>query len=108
MPFFTKLSSVIVKITKFLSKNTAKLTKYAIIAETATGNIELIPLTTIVGSAVEEGSTIIANNGIDITTLTQAAVIAENASGNSELVKTTETVGNVAATVISTITKKNS
>ena len=108
MSFFSKLSSVITKISTFLSKNTSNLTKYAIIAETATGNAELIPLTTIVDLAVEEGSTLIANNGIDITTLTQAAVIAEKASGNSDLVKTTETVGKVVSAVVSVATKKKS
>ena len=108
MSFFTKLSSIIAKITTFLSKNTATLTKCAIIAETVTGNVELIPLTTLVGAAVEEGSSVVANDGITILSLTEAAVIAEKASGNSDLVKTTESVGKTADSIISSITKKSS
>lgn len=101
MSFFSKLSSVITKISTFLSKNTSNLTEAAVIAETITGNVELIPLTTTVGTAVQAGSTSLANE-ISIKSLTDAAVIAETATGNDELISTTNSV----AAVVSKITNK--
>ena len=108
MYFLSKINAHLTLMFSFLSKNVPNLTKCAIIAETVTGNIELIPLTSLVGLSVEEGSSVIASNGIAIPSLTQAAVIAENASGNLDLVKTTETVGKTVDDIVSAITKKNS
>ena len=59
MSFFSKLSSVITKISTFLSKNTSNLTEAAVIAETITGNADLIPTTQAVGKAVQQGATVL-------------------------------------------------
>lgn len=101
MSFFSKVKSTLTSVFSFLSKNTKILTETAVIAETITGNVELIPLTTTVGTAVQAGSTSLANE-ISIKSLTDAAVIAETATGNDELISTTNSV----AAVVSKITNK--
>ena len=53
--FFSKIGNTFKSIFSFFSKNTATLTEAAVIAETVSGNAELIPTTIAVGKAVEQG-----------------------------------------------------
>lgn len=59
MSFFSKVGSAFKSIFSFFSKNTATLTEAAVIAETITGNADLIPTTQAVGKAVQQGATVL-------------------------------------------------
>ncbi len=57
--FFSKIGNTFKSIFSFFSKNTATLTEAAVIAETVSGNAELIPTTIAVGKAVEQGAKVL-------------------------------------------------
>ena len=61
MSFFNKVGSVFKSIFSFFSKNTNTLVEAAVIAETVTGNADLIATTKAVGKAVEQGATVLNN-----------------------------------------------
>ena len=67
MSFFSKVGSTFKSIFSFFSKNTAALTEAAVIAETVTGNEDLIQTTKKVGKAVEQGATVLSKLESDTT-----------------------------------------
>jgi len=106
MSFFSKIGSTFTSFFSFLSKNTKTLTEVAVVVETISGNAELIPLTTSIGTAVQAGATSLAD-GIGVESLTETAIIAEKATGNDELIAKTKSVANVASKVSKAVNKKS-
>ena len=59
MSFFSKIGQAFKSFVSFFSINTAALTEAAVIAETVTGNGELVATTETVGKAVEQGAKVL-------------------------------------------------